>query len=77
MMAELGEEVSCVGVARRYAGLCDTMFIDTADRSHAGAIEALGMRVEIANTIMESDEDKVALARRVLNGADARRSVTA
>ncbi len=66
MMAELGEEVSCVGVARRYRGLCDVMVIDEEDRGQTPAIEALGMRAVVTNTVMRTDDDKVALAREVL-----------
>ena len=75
MMAELGEEVSCVGVARRYAGLCDGMFIDSADAAHVGAIEALGMQAAVANTIMDTDAAKVALAQRVLDAAGTWKAV--
>jgi LPPG:FO 2-phospho-L-lactate transferase len=77
MMAELGEEVSCLGVARRYVGVCDRMFIDTLDADHAAAIEALGMQVTVTNTIMETDSDKEALARQVVEEAQAPRSVRA
>ncbi len=76
MMAELGEEVSCVGVARRDQGLCDVMVIDEEDRGQAPAIGALGMRAVVTNTIMRTDDDKVALAREVLalaEGAHVRR----
>jgi LPPG:FO 2-phospho-L-lactate transferase len=73
MMAELGEEVSCVGVARRYQGLCDVMVIDTVDRANAPAIEALGMRAVVTDTIMRTDADKVALAREVLALVEATR----
>lgn len=66
MMAELGEEVSCVGVARRYRGLCDVMVIDEEDRGQVPAIEALGMRAVVTNTVMRTDDDKVTLARGVL-----------
>ncbi len=66
MMAELGEEVSCVGVAKRYAGLCDALVIDTVDAAHAPAVEALGMRAIVTNTVMQTDEDKVALARQMI-----------
>ncbi len=66
MMAELGEEVSCVGIARRYQGLCDVLVIDEEDRTHASAIEALGMHAAITNTIMQTDDAKIALAREVL-----------
>ena len=66
MMAELGEEVSCVGVARRYQGLCDVMVIDTVDSASAPAIVSMGMRAVAADTVMRTDADKVALAREVL-----------
>ncbi|MBI2872165.1 MAG: 2-phospho-L-lactate transferase [Chloroflexi bacterium] len=65
MLAELGEEASCVGVARRYAGLCDVMVIDETDRHQAQRIRELGMDVAVANTVMRTDEDKEALARLV------------
>jgi len=67
MMAELGEEVSCVGVARRYLGTCDAMVIDTVDGAHAPAIEAMGLRASVTNTIMHTDQDKEALARHIVD----------
>ena len=66
MLAELGHEVSCVAVARWYQGLCDVFLVDEADRHHSEAIEALGMKAEVAGTVMVTDDDKTALARRVL-----------
>lgn len=66
MMEEMGLDVSCVGVARQYVGLCDVFVIDNADFHHASAIEELGMRVEITNTIMNTDEDKVRLAQYII-----------
>ena len=62
LLGELGHEVSCVGVARQYTGICDIFLIDEVDRCHAGAISDLGMRVEVAPTIMVTDQDKVGLA---------------
>ena len=66
MMTELGEEVSCVGVARRYAGLLDWFVIDAVDAAHADAVAQLGVRPHVANTLMTTEADKVALAREVL-----------
>jgi LPPG:FO 2-phospho-L-lactate transferase len=66
MMAELQEEVSSVGVARRYAGLCDAMVIDTVDRAEAEAIEGMGMRARVTNTVMNTDREKEALAREIV-----------
>lgn len=65
LLAELGHDVSCVGVAKEYVGLCDTFVLDEIDRSHAPAVNSLGMRAEIAQTVMETDSDKVALATRI------------
>ena len=63
LMRELGHEVSCVGVARYYQGLCDIFIIDELDEGCAGEIESLGMRVHSAPTIMQNDDDKERLAR--------------
>ncbi|MFQ5860343.1 MAG: 2-phospho-L-lactate transferase [Dehalococcoidia bacterium] len=65
MLRELGEGSSSLSIARRYLGLCDALIIDQSDRHLAGEIEALGMAVEVTPTLMTSDEDKVALARKV------------
>ena len=67
LLAELGEDVSCVGVARRYSGLCDVFVLDESDRRHADEIRSLGMEPVVLDTIMNSDDDKVALARGVLD----------
>ena len=63
MLGELGHDVSCAGVAKQYVGLCDVFVIDEVDRSHSSEIESLGMRVEVADTVMTTDQDKVRLAR--------------
>ena len=66
MMAELGEEVSNAGVARRYAGLVDVLVLDESDAAEAPAVEALGIAAHVAPTIMTAEEDKTTLAREVL-----------
>ena len=66
LLSELGEDVSCVGVARQYTGLCDTFVIDELDRDLADDVRALGMEVLILNTIMNNNRDKVELARNLL-----------
>lgn len=65
MLGEMGHEVSCLGVARQYRGLCDLFVIDQVDEHYADAISDLGMRVELAPTVMNTDEDKVRLARHI------------
>lgn len=66
MMAELGEEVSPVGVARRLSGLCGIVIMDHTDQALRSEIEGLGMQSVVTNTVMQTDEDKVELARHVL-----------
>ena len=69
LLAELGEDVSCVGVARRYMGLCDVFVLDESDRRHADEVRSLGMEPVVLDTIMNSNDDKVALARSILDVA--------
>ena len=70
MMAELGETVSCVGVARRYVGLCDVFVLDTIDAAHVDTVAALYMRPYVTNTIMQTDADKVRLAEELVGLAE-------
>jgi len=69
MMAELGASVNGVGVARHYAGLIDRLMIDEADRAEAAAIEAVGVAVDVAPTMMRSHEDRRGLAKAALAAA--------
>jgi LPPG:FO 2-phospho-L-lactate transferase len=66
IMGELGHEVSCVGVARQYQGVCDVLLIDEQDAHRAKEIAKLGLKPVVAPIIMESESDKIALARRIL-----------
>jgi LPPG:FO 2-phospho-L-lactate transferase len=66
LMEPLGIEVSCVGVARAYRDFCHTLVIDATDRAHAPAIEALGVRAVVADTIMRDSRVAAALARETL-----------
>jgi LPPG:FO 2-phospho-L-lactate transferase len=67
MLAALGEEVSALGVARRYAGLIDAFIIDDADAALAPAVENLGMRAVVAPSVMTDDASRAALARVALD----------
>ena len=67
ILRELGHEVSCVGVAKRYIDLCDAFIIDNVDADLASTIEKLGMRVVVTNTIMNNDQEKRTLAREILS----------
>jgi LPPG:FO 2-phospho-L-lactate transferase len=66
MMAELDMPVTAAAVARHYCGLVDYFVLDEADATLAAEIEDLGMKVEVAPTIMKTLEDREALAARVL-----------
>jgi len=69
LLAELGHEVSVVGVARLYAHLAATLVVDDADASSAPAVEAAGMRCVVAPTVMHGATEAAALARVVLRSA--------
>ncbi len=66
MMAEQGLEVSAAGVARHYAGLVDGFVLDAADAGLAEAVEALGMRAFVTDTIMRDKAGRKRVAREVL-----------
>ena len=68
-MAELGSESSVVGVARLYAPWVGTLVVDEADRSHAEAVEAEGVRCIVAPTVMSTPERAEDLAREVVDAA--------
>lgn len=66
MMAEMGVEVSALGVARHFAGLLDGFVIDRADASLAPAIRDLGMQVLVTDTIMADKTGRTRLAAETL-----------
>ncbi len=70
IMRELGVEPSALEVARFYRGLVDALVIDRTDATLAPAIEALGMRAVVADTVMRSDADRARLARECLAHLD-------
>ena len=66
MLVQLGHELSAVGVARLYADIVGTFVIDSADKSQAEKIRALGMRVAVLPTVMKTLAQKRKLARALL-----------
>jgi LPPG:FO 2-phospho-L-lactate transferase len=69
MLASLGHEPSALGVARGYAGLIDTFVLDAVDAVLAPAVEALGIRAVVTDTIMTDDASRARLASEVLTSA--------
>ncbi|MGE5188294.1 MAG: 2-phospho-L-lactate transferase [Betaproteobacteria bacterium] len=63
----LGVEVSAFGVAKLYSDFLDAFVIDSVDALEKNRIEQLGMDVTVTRTVMKSLEDKVLLAKTVLN----------
>jgi LPPG:FO 2-phospho-L-lactate transferase len=66
MLASLGLEVSAYSVAKLYSDFLDTFVIDVKDSEQAERIQQLGIDVKVTNTIMKSLDDKISLAKTVL-----------
>jgi LPPG:FO 2-phospho-L-lactate transferase len=67
MLRGLGVEVSAFGVAKLYADFLDAIVIDTKDSALKEKIEKLGLTLTVTNTVMKTIEDKVTLAKAVLD----------
>ena len=71
IMHELGIKSSAESIARHYRGLIDGLVIDTADAVEAAnASASIGIPVFPTATLMTTLEDRVRLARFVLDRAD-------
>jgi LPPG:FO 2-phospho-L-lactate transferase len=66
MLAALGHESSALGVARLYADVVDAFVLDAQDADAAPAVEALGLRPVVTDTIMRDDASRARLAGEVL-----------
>jgi LPPG:FO 2-phospho-L-lactate transferase len=66
LLRGLGLDVSAYSVAKLYSDFLDTFVLDVADASEKGRIEALGLEVKVAHTLMKNLDCKVKLARAVL-----------
>jgi len=67
LMTAQGLPCSIAGVARAYEDFLDLLVCDTRDARAAEALRKNGLRVQCAQTIMRSAEDRAALARTVLS----------
>jgi LPPG:FO 2-phospho-L-lactate transferase len=67
LLRGLGYEVSAFGVAELYMDFLGTFVIDVADASEKKRIEKLGIKVELAETMMRNLDDKIRLAKAVLD----------
>jgi LPPG:FO 2-phospho-L-lactate transferase len=69
MMSELGREPSARGAASEYLRLIDGFIIDRQDFALADSVRSLGIEVAVAQTVMRSPDERVALARSALEFA--------
>jgi LPPG:FO 2-phospho-L-lactate transferase len=73
IMRELGREPSPLAAAGEYLRLIDGFIIDLVDAAQAQNVRALGIETAAAQTVMRTVEDRVGLARVVLEFARALR----
>jgi LPPG:FO 2-phospho-L-lactate transferase len=67
MMRELGLEPCAREIARHHAGTVRGLVIDAVDAGESAAIEALGLRVRAASSLMRGPRERRALAHEVLD----------
>lgn len=70
MMAELGMPASALAVAEHYAGKIDGFVIDEADANLKEDIEGLGIPTIVTKSVMVTLEDRIELAKTVLQFAN-------
>jgi LPPG:FO 2-phospho-L-lactate transferase len=66
LMAPLGIDVSCVGVAHEYSEICSSLVIDAIDADRAPEVEDAGVHAVVTDTMMRSPEIAAALAAETL-----------
>ena len=69
LMAAQGVAVSIAGVADFYRDFLDLLVVDSEDAPAAEQLRKTGMRVHCTPTIMRKYEDRIALAKTVLDAA--------
>jgi len=77
IMRDLGKEPTPRAVAATYLRLIDGFVIDHQDADMADSVRSLGMQVLAAQTVMRTIDDRVALARTVLEFARSVRDAKA
>ncbi len=65
LLASLGHEVSCVGIARIYEGLADVFVLDDVDATRASEI---AMRTVVCDTMMPGPDEAARVARSIIDG---------
>ena len=69
IMEELGMAPGNLAIAEYYRDFLDGLIIDRIDEHEAAAIEKLGIKVKLTNTVMRSMQDRIDLAETTLEFA--------
>jgi LPPG:FO 2-phospho-L-lactate transferase len=69
MLRSTGRDVSAVGIARHYGGLIDVLVLDAVDADQAAAVERLGVRAVVCDTVMRDAAARHRLAQAALDAA--------
>jgi LPPG:FO 2-phospho-L-lactate transferase len=67
MMQAAGLPITPLGIAHAYEGLLDAIVIDRQDVAFTPALESVGLRVLVTDTLMEGFEGRLRLAAEVLD----------
>lgn len=67
-MKAMGIEVSSIGVAKLYKDFLDVMVIDNKDSDLEQSLSEIINKVIVTNTIMNSSDTKINLAKKILDG---------
>ena len=67
-MKAMGIEVSSIGVAKLYKDFLDVMVIDNKDSDLEQSLSEIINKVIVTNTIMNSSDTKINLAKEILDG---------
>ena len=69
IMGELGVPVAASAVAKHYEGLIDGFVLDSSDTDSADSLADSGLKLAMTNTVMQTLDDRISLARTVLEFA--------
>ena len=69
LMAAQGFPVSIAGVADFYHDFLDLLVVDSEDAAAAEQLRKTGLRVHCTQTVVRKNEDRIALAKSVLEAA--------
>lgn len=69
IMRELGLQVNLEAIAGHYRDVIDGLVLDVRDSADAQRVEALGVRTLVTNSVMNTLQDRIRLARDVLRFA--------